>query len=175
MPIVNGAYKNPGWVNNAPPVINATELNAMSNTLESAFTSFPENYSSDLNTFRALGSFTRNNFAISNAPPGSSVYGVIYNVSGKSSSYIIQYYFDAAKKITWCREFVDTAWTSWVEPLNNVSMIPGWKLLWNSASAGSGNFVVPDINKGRAYKIGVFVIGAGQGGGAIRASNWGGW
>lgn len=34
MPIVNGKYKNPGWVNNQPPRINATELNAISDTLE---------------------------------------------------------------------------------------------------------------------------------------------
>lgn len=34
MPVVNGKYKNPGWVNNQPPRINATELNAISDTLE---------------------------------------------------------------------------------------------------------------------------------------------
>lgn len=34
MPIVNGKYKNPGWVNNQPPRINASELNAISDTLE---------------------------------------------------------------------------------------------------------------------------------------------
>lgn len=34
MPIVDGKYKNPGWVNNGPPYINASELNDMGNTLE---------------------------------------------------------------------------------------------------------------------------------------------
>ena len=34
MPIVNGKYKNPGWVDGGPPAINATELNAISDTLE---------------------------------------------------------------------------------------------------------------------------------------------
>ena len=34
MPLVNGKYKNPGWKNNQPPAINATELNAISDTLE---------------------------------------------------------------------------------------------------------------------------------------------
>lgn len=34
MPLVNGKYKNPGWVNNQPPRINASELNAISDTLE---------------------------------------------------------------------------------------------------------------------------------------------
>lgn len=34
MPITNGSYKNPGWEDGGPPAINATELNAISNTLE---------------------------------------------------------------------------------------------------------------------------------------------
>lgn len=34
MPNPNGVYVNPGWVNNAQPNINATELNAISDTLE---------------------------------------------------------------------------------------------------------------------------------------------
>lgn len=34
MPITNGKYINPGWVNGHPPAINAPELNAISDTLE---------------------------------------------------------------------------------------------------------------------------------------------
>lgn len=34
MPIIDGKYKNPNWVNGGPPAINAVELNAISNTLE---------------------------------------------------------------------------------------------------------------------------------------------
>lgn len=34
MPIQNGKYINPGWVDNAPPAIDAAELNAISDTLE---------------------------------------------------------------------------------------------------------------------------------------------
>lgn len=34
MPIHNGKYINPGWVNNGPPAIDAAELNAISDTLE---------------------------------------------------------------------------------------------------------------------------------------------
>ena len=34
MPIVNGKYQNPGWRNGQAPAINATELNAISDTLE---------------------------------------------------------------------------------------------------------------------------------------------
>ena len=34
MPITDGKYKNPGWVNNQKPAINAAELNAISTTLE---------------------------------------------------------------------------------------------------------------------------------------------
>lgn len=34
MPIINGKYKNPNWVNDAPPAIDAGELNAMSDTIE---------------------------------------------------------------------------------------------------------------------------------------------
>lgn len=34
MPIVNGKYKNPGWVNGTRPPINAQNLNDISNTLE---------------------------------------------------------------------------------------------------------------------------------------------
>lgn len=34
MPIVGGKYKNPGWVNNQKPAIGATELNAISATVE---------------------------------------------------------------------------------------------------------------------------------------------
>lgn len=34
MPIVNGKYQNPGWVNGQRPPINAAELNAISDTLE---------------------------------------------------------------------------------------------------------------------------------------------
>lgn len=34
MPIVGGKYKNPGWVNNQKPAIGATELNALSATVE---------------------------------------------------------------------------------------------------------------------------------------------
>lgn len=34
MPIVNGKYVNPGWVNGAQPYINASELNDISTTLE---------------------------------------------------------------------------------------------------------------------------------------------
>lgn len=34
MPIVNGKYQNPGWVNGQRPAIDAAELNAISNTLE---------------------------------------------------------------------------------------------------------------------------------------------
>lgn len=34
MPISNGKYINPGWVNGQPPAINASELNAISDTLE---------------------------------------------------------------------------------------------------------------------------------------------
>lgn len=34
MPITNGKYINPGWVNGQPPAINASELNAISDTLQ---------------------------------------------------------------------------------------------------------------------------------------------
>lgn len=34
MPIVNGKYQNPGWVNGQRPAIDAAELNAISDTLE---------------------------------------------------------------------------------------------------------------------------------------------
>lgn len=34
MPIVNGKYKNPGWVNRTRPPINAQNLNDISDTLE---------------------------------------------------------------------------------------------------------------------------------------------
>ncbi len=34
MPIIDGKYKNPNWVNGGPPAINAAELNAISDTLE---------------------------------------------------------------------------------------------------------------------------------------------
>lgn len=34
MPIQNGKYINPGWVDNAPPTIDSAELNAISDTLE---------------------------------------------------------------------------------------------------------------------------------------------
>lgn len=34
MPLVNGKYKNPQWVNGGPPAIDAQELNAISDTLE---------------------------------------------------------------------------------------------------------------------------------------------
>lgn len=34
MPIVNGKYKNPGWVNLASPALNTQNLNDISNTLE---------------------------------------------------------------------------------------------------------------------------------------------
>lgn len=33
MPIINGKYVNPGWINNSPPPLNASELNAISDTL----------------------------------------------------------------------------------------------------------------------------------------------
>lgn len=35
MPITNGKYVNPGWVNGQAPAINSTELNAISDTLQS--------------------------------------------------------------------------------------------------------------------------------------------
>ena len=34
MPIKDGKYKNPNWVNGGPPAIDADELNAISDTLE---------------------------------------------------------------------------------------------------------------------------------------------
>lgn len=34
MPMIDGKYKNPNWVNGGPPAINAAELNAISDTLE---------------------------------------------------------------------------------------------------------------------------------------------
>jgi len=34
MPIVNGKYKNPGWVNGTRPPVNAQNLNDISDTLE---------------------------------------------------------------------------------------------------------------------------------------------
>lgn len=34
MPIVNGKYKNPGWVNQARPAVNMQNLNDISDTLE---------------------------------------------------------------------------------------------------------------------------------------------
>ena len=34
MPIINGKYKNPGWVNNQQPPISAENLNDISTTLE---------------------------------------------------------------------------------------------------------------------------------------------
>lgn len=34
MPITNGKYINPGWINGQPPAINASELNAISDTLQ---------------------------------------------------------------------------------------------------------------------------------------------
>lgn len=53
MPIVNGKYKNPGWVNNQPPRINASELNAISDTLENLDTG--GGGASTLVTLRAAG------------------------------------------------------------------------------------------------------------------------
>lgn len=44
MPIVNGKYVNPGWVDNAPPAIDATELNAISDTLENLDNADPVTY-----------------------------------------------------------------------------------------------------------------------------------
>ena len=34
MPIVNGKYQNPGWVNDSTPPISAENLNDISDTLE---------------------------------------------------------------------------------------------------------------------------------------------
>lgn len=34
MPIINGKYTNPGWVNNSAPALDANELNAMSSAIE---------------------------------------------------------------------------------------------------------------------------------------------
>lgn len=36
MPIQNGKYVSPTWKNNAPPPLNASELNAMGQTLQQA-------------------------------------------------------------------------------------------------------------------------------------------
>lgn len=44
MPIENGKYVNPGWVDNAPPAIDATELNAISDTLENLDNADPVSY-----------------------------------------------------------------------------------------------------------------------------------
>lgn len=35
MPIIDGKYVNPGWVNGGPPAINADELNAISEAIVS--------------------------------------------------------------------------------------------------------------------------------------------
>ena len=35
MPIKDGKYKNPNWVDGGPPAVDADELNAISSTLES--------------------------------------------------------------------------------------------------------------------------------------------
>lgn len=44
MPIVSGAYVNPGWVDDQAPAINATELNAMSDTIAGNQAALPHLY-----------------------------------------------------------------------------------------------------------------------------------
>lgn len=40
MPIQDGKYKAPNWSNSTPPPINASELNALSDTVEKADTNY---------------------------------------------------------------------------------------------------------------------------------------
>lgn len=55
MPIINGKYKNPGWLNNQLPPISAENLNDISNTLEKLDQSSGGGISSDLVTLSASG------------------------------------------------------------------------------------------------------------------------
>ena len=73
MPIVNGKYVNPGWVNDTTPAINAAELNAMSTTLEKIPIA-----NGGTNATNASGARTNLGFGES----GSSVLPVYFDASG---------------------------------------------------------------------------------------------
>ena len=44
MPLVQGTYVNPGWVNDTAPAIDAVELNAMSDTIAGNQAALPHEY-----------------------------------------------------------------------------------------------------------------------------------
>lgn len=86
-----------------------------------AFGSFPSNYKTDLNEFTELGSFMHTQ-KLTN---GNDVtYGVVWNIRGETSGYMIQYQFDAASKATRKRSYVDGVWSAWALEYDENSIIP---------------------------------------------------
>lgn len=84
----------------------------MNNYHLESFSYFITNYKSDLNEFTELGAFMHTN----NPSNGNDfTYGIVWNVRGSSSGYMIQYQFDAISKITKERYYVDGIWSTWCE------------------------------------------------------------
>lgn len=86
-----------------------------------AFGYYPTNYKTNLNEFTELGSFMHTQ-ALTN---GNDVtYGIVWNICGHYSGYLIQYQFDAVSKATRKRSYVDDVWSAWVLEYDENSTIP---------------------------------------------------
>jgi hypothetical protein len=100
MPIKDGKYKNPNWVNGGPPAIDADELNAISNTLErldamewhdtSDATATAEQILAPYTAYTAEGKVTGTIQTVSRAVPSISVNetGLITATSNQDDGYV---------------------------------------------------------------------------------------
>ena len=78
MPIQDGKYKAPNWSNSPPPPINASELNALSDTVEKADTNYTrdEILSDEVKQLIGLDETATPNDAFSRITLGNKRYGI---------------------------------------------------------------------------------------------------
>ena len=89
----------------------------------------------DFKTFGAVISTT----AKSNAPANASPYATVWNISGYSTSYLIQYYFDVVNQALHYRGYIDGTWKAWQTHITSGNI--STQSVNYATSAGSANAV----------------------------------
>lgn len=153
MPIVNGKYKNPGWVNGTRPPINGQNLNDISDTLER----LDQGGSSGKRTAR---------FVVGTSTSGWTAADCDYLCDGTNDNVEIQTALDALPAAGGEIVILDGTYqiASQISCQNkSIRLRRSGVVIWNFGSGGSLKLIFPSsVGAGRQEITGIWFQGGGQ-------------